>query len=102
MLVEKAMVIDTATRDRHNRVTGAAGAGGGDSTAAAANRWWRSRAITTSHGPSATAEVAAQMPSENRQPTCSAIGAARAAGTAVLTPTMQPYTAVSRATRSGK
>ena len=35
-------------------------------------------------------------------PACSASGAARAAGTAVLTPTMHAYTAVSRATRSGK
>ncbi len=42
------------------------------------------------------------MPRENRQPACSAKGAARAAGTAVLTPTMQAYTAVSSATRSGK
>ena len=58
--------------------------------------------MMSSHGTSATTEVTDQMPSENRQPLCSANGAARAAGTAVLTPTMQAYTAVSRATRSGK
>jgi hypothetical protein len=86
-LEEKSAVIDSAARDRHSRVMTSVGAG--LTRPASMRRSRRCCARTRSQGTSAAAEVTAQTASEVRHPAYCAIGAAKAAGTAVLTPTMQ-------------